>query len=279
MPGVPRELVEHHLNIDPKLKSVKQFLRRFNDERRKAIGEEIAQLLAAGFIMEVFYPEWLANPVLVLKKNGTWRMCIDYKDLNKACPKDPFALPRIDQIIDSTAGCELLCFLDAYSCYHQIKMALEDQEKTAFITPFGIYCYTSMPFGLKNAGATYQRTVQSCLKEQIGHNLHAYVDDIVIKSQLADSLISDLQETLKNMRKYQMKLNPAKCTFGVPAGKLLGYIVSERGIETNPEKLNVIMTLQKPASVKGVQRLTGCVVALSRFISRLGERQFPYTDF
>src|SRR4051812_17757206 len=104
-------------------------------------------------IMEVFYPEWLANPVLVLKKNGTWRMCIDYTDLKKACPKNPFALPRIDQITDSTVGCELLCFLDAYSSYHQIKMALEDQDKTAFITPFGIYYYTSMPFGFKNAGA------------------------------------------------------------------------------------------------------------------------------
>src|SRR4051812_49849577 len=114
MPGVPRELAEHHLNTDPKLKLVKQFLRRFNDERRNAIGEEIARLLTVGFIMEFLYPERLANPVLVLKKNGTWRMCIDYIDLNKAFPKDPFALPRIAQIIDSSAGCELLCFLDAY---------------------------------------------------------------------------------------------------------------------------------------------------------------------
>src|SRR4051812_28535570 len=154
-------------------------------------------------------------------------------------------------------------------------MALEDQEKTAFITPFGIFCYTSMPFVLKNARATYQRTVQNCLKEQIGRNMHAYVDDIVIKSQLADSLISDLTETFKNLRKYQMKLNPAKCTFGVPAGKLLGYIVSEKGIEANPEKINAVMTLHKPASVKGVQRLTGCVAALSRFISRLGEKAIP----
>src|SRR3954468_23993516 len=183
--------------------------------------------------MEVFYPEWLANPVLVLKKNMTWCMCIDYTDLNKACPKDPFALPRIDQIIDSTAGCKLLCFLHAYSGYHQIKMALEDQEKTAFITPFGIFSYTSMPFGLQNPGATYQRIVQNCLKEQIGRNVHAYVEDIVIKSQLAGSLISDLQETFKNLRTYQMKLNPAKFNFGVPAGELLGYIVSERGIESN----------------------------------------------
>ena len=109
-------------------------------------------------------------------------MCIDYTDLNKACPKDPFALPRIDQIIDSTAGCELLCFLDAYSGYHQIKMKEEDQEKTSFITPFWAFCYTSMPFGLKNAGATYQRCIQNSLKEKIGRNVHAYVDDIVVKS-------------------------------------------------------------------------------------------------
>ena len=107
MPGVPRELAEHTLNIDPKFKPVRQFLRRFNEERHKAIGEEVARLLAAGLIMDVFHPEWLANPVLVLKKNGTWRMCVDYTDLNKACPADPFALPRIDQIIDATAGCDL----------------------------------------------------------------------------------------------------------------------------------------------------------------------------
>ena len=156
MPGIPRELAEHSLNIDPKFKPVKQYLRRFNEERRKAIGEEVARILAAGFIVEVFHPEWLANPVLVLKKIGTWRMCVDYIDLNKACPTDPFALPRIDPIIDATAGCDRLSFLDAYSGYLQIKMAVKDQEKTTFITPFGAFFYVSMPFGLKRALATYQ---------------------------------------------------------------------------------------------------------------------------
>ena len=111
--------------------------------------------MAAGFIVEVFHPEWLANPVLVLKKNDTWRMCVDYTDLNKACPAYPFALPRIDQIIDATTGCDRFCFLDAYSGYHQIKMAVKDQEKIAFITPFGAFRYVSMPFGLKSAQATY----------------------------------------------------------------------------------------------------------------------------
>ena len=122
MPGIPTELAEHSLHVDPKARPVKQGLRKMNAERRKAIEEEIARLLEAGFIMEVFHPEWLANPVLVLKKNNEWRMSIDFTSLNRYCPKDPFALPRIDQIVDTVAGSELLCFLDAYSGYHQIKL-------------------------------------------------------------------------------------------------------------------------------------------------------------
>jgi hypothetical protein len=136
---------------------VQQRLRRFDEERRRAIGAELRKLLEAGFIKEVFHPTWLANPVLVKKNNGKWRMCVDYTSLNKACPKVPFPLPRIDQIVDSTAGCELLCFFDAYSGYQQIKMKESDQLATSFITPFGMYCYVTMPFGLRNAGATYQR--------------------------------------------------------------------------------------------------------------------------
>jgi hypothetical protein len=139
MPGVPRELIEHCLNVDPKATPKRQHLRRFADDRRDAIKKELAKLLAAGFIREVFHPEWLANPVLVCKKNSNeWRMCVDYTDLNKHYPKDPFGLPRIDQVIDSTAGCDLLCFLGCYSGYHQIAIKEEDQEKTTFITPFGV---------------------------------------------------------------------------------------------------------------------------------------------
>ena len=125
MPGVPKELIEHALKVDPKSTPKKQRLRRFSPDKRDAIKKELAKLLAAGFIKEVYHPEWLANPVLVQKKNNNeWRMCVDYTDLNKHCPKDPFGLPRIDQVIDSTAGCVLLSFLDCYSGYHQIKMAL-----------------------------------------------------------------------------------------------------------------------------------------------------------
>jgi hypothetical protein len=137
----------------------------------------------AGFIREVFHPEWLANPVLVRKKNtNEWRMCVDYTDLNKHCPKDPFGLTRIDQVIDSMAGCDLLCFLDCYSGY-QIAIKKEDQEKTVFISPFGAYCYTTMSFRLKNAGATYQRAIHTCFKRQLNKNVEAYVDFVVIKTR------------------------------------------------------------------------------------------------
>src|SRR5207253_2488985 len=152
------------------------------------------------FIREVYHLDWLANTVLVKKKNGKWRMCVDYTDLNKACPKDPFGLPRIDQIVDSTAGCELLCFLDAYSGYHQVSLAESNCIKMSFIMPFGAYRYTMMPFGLKNAGATYQRVIQMCLHDQLGCNVEAYVDDVVIKSRVDEDLISDLFETFANLR-------------------------------------------------------------------------------
>jgi hypothetical protein len=155
-------------------------------------------------------------------------MCIDYTDLNKHCPKDPFPLPRIDQVVDSTAGSVLLCFLDSYSGYHQIALHPDDEDKTAFITPHDIYCYKVMTFGLKNAGATYQKAIQKCLKPQIGKNIEAYVDDVVVKTTEEDKLIADLTETFANLREFQWKLNPTKCVFGVPSGLLLCFMVGHR---------------------------------------------------
>jgi hypothetical protein len=205
-------------------------------------------------------------------------MCIDYTDLNKHCPKDPFGLPRIDQVIDSTAGCDLLCFLDCYSGYHQITIKEEDQEKTVFITPFGAYCYTTMSFGLKNAGTTYQRAIQARFKKQLNKNVEAYVDDMVVKTRNSDTLIADLEETFASLREYQWKLNPNKCVSGVPSGKLLGFIISHRNIEANPEKISAIINMKAPTCIKDMQKLTGCMAAaaLNRFISRLGEWGLPF---
>jgi hypothetical protein len=152
MPGVPWHLIEHSLNVSKTAKPIKQKLRRFAPDKKEAIRVEVARLLAARFIKEVYHPEWLANPMLVCKKNNEWRMCVDYTNLNKHCPKDPFGLPHIDEVIDSTAGCELLSFLDCYAGYHQIAHNKDDQIKTSFITSFSAYCYTTMSFGFKNAG-------------------------------------------------------------------------------------------------------------------------------
>src|SRR3954463_3400058 len=277
MPGIPREFAEHALRIKPNTRPVKQALRRFSEPKRRAIGEEVNRLLDAQFIRETKKATWIANPVLVPKKDtNVLRMCVDYGPVNKHFPKDHFPLPRIDQIIDSIAGCDLLSFLDAYLGYNQIRMKEEDKEHTSFITPYGVFCYRTMPFGLKNAGATYQRMMQSCLKDQIGRNLKVYVDDIVIKTYDANTLLDDLRETFAALNKYRIKLNPNKFTFGVPAGKLLGYMVSARGIEANPKKVQAIARMQEPTDIRGVQQLTGRLAALRRFISRLGERTLPF---
>jgi hypothetical protein len=182
MPRIPKEVIEHKLGIDPAFKPIKQKERRYTTDRREAIRLEVNKLLEAGFISPVDYPIWLANPVLVEKPDGSWRMCIDYTSLNKACPKDEYPLPRICQIVDSTVSCELLSFLDAYSGYHYINLVVDDEEKTTFITPFEIFCYTKMAFRLKNGGATYQKCVHTVLESQIGRNVEAYIDDIVVKS-------------------------------------------------------------------------------------------------
>jgi hypothetical protein len=275
MPGIPREVTKHSLEILPHSRAMQQRLRHFDEERRQAIRVELRKLLEAGFIKEVLHPTWLANPVLVKKKNGKWRMCVDYTNLNKACPKVPFPLPRIDQVVDSTAGCELLCFLDAYYGYHQIKMKESDQLETSFVTPFGMFCYITMSFGLRNAGATYQRCMQHVFGDHIGRTVEAYVDDIVVKTRKANDLVNDMHVAFDCLRDNRVKLNPKKCVFGVPRGMLLRCIVSQRGIEPNPETVAALRRIGPIRDLKGVQKVLGCLAALSRFISRLGEKGLP----
>ena len=238
--------------------------------------DEVNKLLAANFIQEVHYPEWLANVVMVKKANGKWRMCVDFTDLNQAYPKDNFPLPRIDQLVDSTAGHKLLTFMDAFSSYNQILMAEEDQEKTTFVTSQGLNNYRVMPFGLKNARATYQRLVNQMFKKQIGRNVEVYVDDMLVKSREEEDHLDDLRETFNTFRQYNMKLNPSKCAFGVSSGKFLGFIVSQRGIEANPEKVRAILKMSLPRTTKEVQSLTGRVVAFNRFVSKATDKYLPF---
>ena len=268
MSGISPKVIQHKLNVNPKKRLVQQRRRAFNPERDQAVTEEVTKLLVAGFIREVYYPNWLANIVLVKKANGKWRMCMDFTDLNKACPNDSFPLPRIDQLVDSTAGHKLLTFMDAFSGYNQIKMAEEDQEKTAFITSQGLYCYKVMPFRLKNAGATYQRLVNKMFNRQIGRNMEVYMDDMFVKSKEKLAHLDNLRETFATLKQYQMKLNLSKCVFGVASSKFLGFMVSQKGIEANPEKVQAIINMVSPRTVKEVQKFTRRIAALDRFVSR-----------
>ncbi|KAM2661593.1 hypothetical protein EV2_023882 [Malus domestica] len=251
MPGIFLDIICHHLSINPKTKPVRQ--------KRM----------------------WVANVVLV-KKNPTkeslllvkvlWRMCFDYTNRNKGCPKDSFPLPLIDRVIDSTVGCEPLSFMDSYSGYNQILMNPPDQEHTAFTTDRGLYCYKVVPFSLKNAGATYQRLVNSMFAEQIGKSMEVYVDDMLVKSKHADQHITNLSETFTILKRYRMRLNPNKCAFGVGPGKFLGFIINQRGIEANPEKFKAILKMKELVTSKDIKSLTGKVAALTRFISKATNR-------
>jgi hypothetical protein len=178
--------------------------------------------------------------------------------------------------VDSTSRCDLLSFLDAYSGFHQIQMSREDRKHTAFVTVDGLYCYVVMPYGLKNALPTFLRAMSKTFGDLIRDKVEVYVDDIVVKTKRRSTLVEDLTLVFDRLRATRTKLNPNKCVFGVSAGKLLGFLVSYRGIEANPEQIKAIEAMRPPARIKDVQKLTGSLAALSRFISRLAERVLPF---
>ncbi|RVW20840.1 Transposon Ty3-G Gag-Pol polyprotein [Vitis vinifera] len=228
MPGLDPSIVQHHLPTLPHARPVKQKLRRLHPRWSLQVKEEIQKQLSVGFISVVEYPEWLANVVPVPKKDGKVRVCVDFRDLNKASPKDDFPLPHIDLLVDGTAGHSMLSFMDGFSGYNQILMAPEDMEKTAFITEWGTYCYRVMPFGLKNAGATYQRAATTLFHDMMHRDVEVYVDDMIVKSRGRADHLDALERFFERIRKFRLRLNPKKCTFGVTSGKLLGHMVSER---------------------------------------------------
>ena len=201
---------------------------------------------------------------------------MDYTDLNNACPKDSFPLPRIDHIVDASAGHCMLSFLDAFSGYHQILIHPPDAEKTSVITPHDLYCYNVMPFGLKNAGATYQRLVTKMFRPLLDNTMEFYIDDMLVKSKQRPDHTTHLQQTFDLLREYDMKLNPLKCAFGVSAKQFLGFMVTQRGIEANPAQLKTILQLSAPSSKKGIQQLTSRLAALRLFISRFTDRLKPF---
>ncbi|KAH7852233.1 hypothetical protein Vadar_022301 [Vaccinium darrowii] len=233
------------------------------------IKKEIQRQIDAGFLMVTEYPQWVANNVPVPKKNGKIRVCVDFKDLNKASPKDDFPLPHIDVLVDNTAGHALLSFMDGFSGYNQILMAPEDREKTTFMTKWGTYCYRVMPFGLKNAGSTYQGAATTLLHDMIHKEVEVYVDDMIVKAKEREEHLPAHRKFFERIRKYRLRLNPEKCMFGVTAGKMLGFMITTRGIEIDPSKIKAIVEMEPPWIEKEIRSFLGKIQFISRFIAKL----------
>nr|GEV45686.1 reverse transcriptase domain-containing protein [Tanacetum cinerariifolium] len=272
MTGVPRSVAEHRLNIREGYSPVRQNKRGQAPKRAKSIQAEVQKLMEAGIMREVYYHDWLSNPVMVKKHDSSWQMCVDFKDLNKACPQDCYPLPEIDWKVESLCGYPFKCCLDAYKGYHQVQLAEPDEEKTAFHTGQGVYCYTKTPFGLKNADATYHRLMDKAFESQIGRNIEVYVDDLVVKSYTEAKMIRDVEETFRTLRKVNMKLNPKKCLFGLAEGMFLGYVVTPEGIKLCPDKTAAVLQLPSPRTIKEVQSLNGKLASLNRFLSKSAEK-------
>jgi len=267
----------HHLNINPDMKLVKQQQRRFRPEIIEAIQSEVKKLIDSGFIREEQHPDWVANIVPITKKNGKIRVCIDFCDLNEAWPKNEFPLPITDVMINNTCGFEHMSFMDGFSRYNQIKMYPDDEKHTSFRTPLGIYCYTIMPFRLKNAGATYQRAMNAIFHEHLCKIVECYVDDIAVKSRAKGDHIADLKTVFDIMRAHQLKMNPTKSFLGVASGKFLWFVVTFKGIHLDPEKVRAVQEVQLSKSLRELRGLQGRLTYIWRFISNLSGRCQPFT--
>ncbi|KAG9446534.1 hypothetical protein H6P81_012662 [Aristolochia fimbriata] len=254
MPGLDPRVAVHKLAVHPSVRPIKQSQRQFRPELVPEIEKEVDKLIAANFIREVKYPSWIANIVPVKKKNGQIQVCIDFRNVNKDCPKDDFPLPITELMVDATTGHEALSFMDGSSGYNQIRMDPKDEELTAFRTPKGIFCYKVMLFGLKNADATYKRAMQNIFDDFLHKRVECYVDYLVVKTKERSDHLLDLRALFEGLRWFQLKMNPLKCAFGVTSGKFLGFMMSE------------------PRNITELKSFQGHLAYIRRFISNLAGR-------
>jgi hypothetical protein len=231
-----------------------------------AIKAEIDKLRAAGFIYPIAYTSWVSNPIPVNKKQGTLRVCTDFHDLYHACPKDKFPTPFIIQIIDDCVGHEALSFMDGFSGYNQLQIHLADQYKTAFTTLWGNFSYHVMPFSLKNVGTTFQLAM-TYIFHDLAHIILAYLDDLTARSKKRTQHLDDLRIIFQRCCKYNILLNPLKCVFYVTTGRLLGFIISQRGIIVDPLKVQAITEIPPPQNLRQLQSLQGKANFIRRFVS------------
>jgi hypothetical protein len=249
MSGLSRELVEHQLPIKSGFRPYKQPAQRFNPIIHDQVKEVVEQLLDARFIHPCQYAEWVSNIVPIEKKNtGKIQVCIDFHNLNKATPKDEYPMPIADMLINNASGHQIISFLDGNAGYNQIFMAEEDMSKMPFCCPgfIGSFEWVVMTFGLKNASATYQRAMNLIFHDLLGIVLEICIDDVVVKSDSMNNHLADLHLAPERMRRYGFKTNPIKCALCVSAGKFLGFIFHEHGIEIDPIKIESINKVQLP---------------------------------
>jgi hypothetical protein len=270
MLGIDPAIVIHEIKTYPRAKPVWQHLHPVHPCKAAAIKLEVEKLLKANFIYPVALTEWVSNPVLIDKKGGSICVCVDYRDINKACPKDNFPTPFIDQIVDDCAGSEIFSLMDGFSGYNQINIAPEDQHKTTFICPWGTFTYRKLPFGLKNAGPTFQRAMSYAFHD-IKHIVQPYLDDLPAHSLHRVDHPTHLRAIFVRFRFYHIRLNPHKCVFCVESGRLLGFIVSRHGIQVDPIKVEAILNLPPPSSLRQLQSLQGKANFLRRFIPNYAE--------
>jgi hypothetical protein len=224
-----------------------------NPNLREILKEELQKLLKVGFIYPISDSEWVSPFVIVFKKNGKWRMCIDYRALNKSTQKDHFPLPFIDQVLDSLSGKKFFSFLDGFSGYNQIKIAPQDQDKTTFTSPWGNFSYRVLPFGLCNAPATFQRAVIGIFFDMINDSMEIFMDDFTPYGVSFEEALQNLKKVLNRCIQSNLSLSIKKCHMMMSEGVVLGHFISSQGIQVDPSKIQVIENLPIPKTQTDVR--------------------------
>ncbi|CAM8907397.1 unnamed protein product [Rhodiola kirilowii] len=293
--GISPSLCMHRINLEENVKPSRELLRRLNPKLSEVVFKEITKLRDAGIIYSVPDSEWVSPIHVVPKKGGLtvvqndkgelvptrtvngWRMCIDYRKLNKATKKDHFPIPFIDQMLERLAGHDYFCFLDGYSGFYQIPILPNDQGKTTFTCPYGTFAFRRMPFGLCNAPGTFQRCMMSIFSDYIEKCIEVFMDDFSIHGSSFDDCLANLSNVLARCIETNLVLNWEKCHFMVQEGIVLGHLVSKRGVEVDKAKIQIIEQLPPPKNQKGIRSFLGHAGFYRRFIKDFSKIARPLT--
>ena len=275
MSGIHPDTCTHHIYMKDNVRPIQQPQRRMNPMLKEIVKDELQKLLKVDFIYPISDSQWVSPLVVVPKKNGKWRICVDYRELNKATLKDHFPLPFIDQVLDTLAGKKLVSFLDGFSGYNQIKIALEDQDKTIFTCPWGTYAYKVLPFGLCNAPATFQREVLDIFVDLVHEWVEVYMDVFSLYGNKFDESLQNLEKVLIRCIESNLFLSNEKCFMLLTEGIVLGHHISPEGIKVDPTKVEIILKLPSPKNQKYVRSFLGYAGYYQRFIENFSKIALP----